>query len=211
MGLKVFLWRMLLIAVPAILAVSCWRSNSSKGIGVNPDEYYNSGYSSSPSGYNDANYGVLRVYANSYDGFLNIRTGPSMRYDAIGQFWNGPDGAIYLDTASNGWIKINLNGIIGWVNGNYISYTPTPSYVAPHSYYMVEVDAYDGFVNIRDRPSARGNIIGMIYNTSSICDPVLSEASNGWLKINHNGTVGWVNPNYVTVYGTDGLLGDGRE
>ena len=64
------------------------------------------------------------VYCNSYDGYLNIRDEASSKGNKLGQFRNGPDGAVLLGTYGS-WVKIDYNGIVGFVHKPSISYTPT--------------------------------------------------------------------------------------
>lgn len=64
------------------------------------------------------------VYADSYDGFLNIRATPSSKGDIIGRFRNGPHGAIRLSETGN-WVEIDCNGIIGYVSKSYVKDYPT--------------------------------------------------------------------------------------
>ena len=38
-----------------------------------------------------------KVYSNAYDGYVSIRVEPSSKSEKIGEFRNGPDGAILLE------------------------------------------------------------------------------------------------------------------
>ena len=74
-----------------------------------------------------ANYPQSReriVYSSSYDGFVVIREGPSVKSSNLGRFRNGPVGATFL-SESGGWTQINYQGLVGWVNSRYISSMPT--------------------------------------------------------------------------------------
>lgn len=64
------------------------------------------------------------VYADSYDGFLNIRATPSSKGTIIGKFRNGPQGAVKLGVSGN-WMEIEYDGIVGYVAKSYVSTTPT--------------------------------------------------------------------------------------
>lgn len=64
------------------------------------------------------------VYCNSYDGFLNIRAEASSKSEILGKFRNGPEGAVYLSTSGN-WVKVDCNGIVGYVHKPSVSYSPT--------------------------------------------------------------------------------------
>lgn len=67
------------------------------------------------------------VYANAYDGFVNIRQAPQSEAPILGVLRNGPEGAILLG-AEGEWVKIDCNGIEGYVYGKYVQDTPTEVY-----------------------------------------------------------------------------------
>ena len=72
----------------------------------------------------DYRQGADLVYADSYDGFLNIRATPSSKGTIIGKFRNGPQGAVKLGVSGN-WMEIEYDGIVGYVAKSYVSTTPT--------------------------------------------------------------------------------------
>ncbi len=65
-----------------------------------------------------------RVYSNAYDGFVNIRQAPESKAPILGVLRNGPEGAVLLDEEGE-WKKIDCNGIVGYVYGEYVQDTPT--------------------------------------------------------------------------------------
>ena len=68
-----------------------------------------------------------KVYANAYDGFVNIRQAPQNKTPVLGVLRNGPEGAILLGIEGD-WTKINCNGIVGYVLSKYVQDTPTKEY-----------------------------------------------------------------------------------
>ncbi len=70
---------------------------------------------------------VPRVYSCAYDGFVNMRRQPSYSAEKVGQFKNGPEGAILLEDLGT-WVKIDVNGIVGYVASKYVQGTPTLAY-----------------------------------------------------------------------------------
>jgi hypothetical protein len=58
---------------------------------------------------------------------------------------------------------------------------------------MVNADAYDGFVNIRQTPSSKGKVIGRMNNYLShgIYEGVKLGQQGGWTKVKSGGVVGW--------------------
>lgn len=74
-----------------------------------------------------------KVYSNAYDGFLNIRASASAKSNKIGELKNGPEGALVLSVEGK-WTKVDLNGVVGFVNNAYVQSTPTePAYIMPES------------------------------------------------------------------------------
>jgi len=67
------------------------------------------------------------VYGNAYDAFVNVRSEPSYNAKVIGKLHNGPEGAVLLGDYGE-WMKIELDGRIGYVTSKYISYEPTVAY-----------------------------------------------------------------------------------
>ena len=65
-----------------------------------------------------------KVYSNSYDGYTNIRETPSLKGKVIGELRNGPDGAVLI-SKTEGWSKINCNGVEGYVYTKNLSTSPT--------------------------------------------------------------------------------------
>ena len=57
---------------------------------------------------------VPMVYANSYDGYLNVRAQPTTRSQVLGTLRNGPEGAVLLGVEGK-WVKVRINGIEGYV------------------------------------------------------------------------------------------------
>ena len=72
----------------------------------------------------DYRQGADLVYADSYDGFLNIRATPSSKGTIIGKFRNGPQGAVKLGVSGN-WMEVECDGVVGYVSKSHVSYTPT--------------------------------------------------------------------------------------
>ena len=68
-----------------------------------------------------------RVYSWAYDGFTNIREDTSFSAKVIGQFRNGPEGAILLEDFGE-WMKIDISGQIGYVVSKYVRDAPSVAY-----------------------------------------------------------------------------------
>lgn len=65
----------------------------------------------------------LRVYANAYDGYVNIRQGPSTKHKIIGRLNNGDGYLVQLGVQGN-WIAVKWQNTVGYVNSSIVGYTP---------------------------------------------------------------------------------------
>ena len=62
---------------------------------------------------------------------------------------------------------------------------------------MIYSNSYDGFVNIRQQPSAKSAILGSLTNNGP--GAVFIANSGSWYKVNYNGIVGYVKKEYAKV------------
>ncbi|MEG0181478.1 MAG: NlpC/P60 family protein [Peptostreptococcaceae bacterium] len=53
------------------------------------------------------------------------------------------------------------------------------------------------FLNIRSGPGINNSVVGKVYTNNQVT--ILETNSNGWHKINTNGTIGWVSGTYISV------------
>ncbi len=65
----------------------------------------------------------VRVYANAYDGFVNIRKSPTTKSPTLGRFKNGNDYVVVLGIQDN-WYAVSWHGVVGYVHKNMVGYTP---------------------------------------------------------------------------------------
>lgn len=65
------------------------------------------------------------IYANSHDGFLNIRLEPSAKSSIIGRMYNGDEGAKDLGIVAGDWMQVEQRGVTGWVHLNYVQSVPS--------------------------------------------------------------------------------------
>jgi len=59
-------------------------------------------------------------------------------------------------------------------------------------------NADDGFLNVREKPSASSDIIAVMYNgkTGAI---LLDKSNKYWYKVSYNGSIGFVNKRYAVL------------
>lgn len=114
---------------------------------------------------------------------LNVRTGPGVSYSRIGQITQGQVYTIFSE--KNGWYKIDLNGVKGWVSGGYMEVLSGES----KNNHLVSVEIKTPVLNVRREP----NITSPILSTVSSGEVyVVLDKINGWYKINAKGKTGWI-------------------
>ena len=114
---------------------------------------------------------------------VNFRSGPSTSYSTIGSFNKG-DKVEYLGD-SGSWVKVKYDSKTGYVYGSYVGdYVSTVKYVTASS------------LNVRSGAGTNYSVLGSLSKGSKV--EVISE-SNGWSKINYNGSVGYVSSQYLSA------------
>lgn len=74
--------------------------------------------------------------------------------------------------------------------------SPDPEMSAQSSGTRLYSNSYDGYTNIRNAPSSKGQILGRLNNGDDFV--VLISMVDNWCKVNYNGNVGYVHRNYVS-------------
>lgn len=118
-----------------------------------------------------------------------------------------------LQDAGNGWYKVSLDGVTGYMSGEYLkaswktTATPAaatvnvpqqavPTAASPASG-NVKVDLGAGEVlNLRSGPSSQSSKLASIPGGTVLA---LEESSGGWYKVTYNGTTGYVSSEYVVA------------
>jgi hypothetical protein len=65
----------------------------------------------------------VRIYANAYDGFVNVRAQPSAKSAKLGRLNNGNDYLVKLGVQGK-WTIVKWQNGIGYVNSTIVGYTP---------------------------------------------------------------------------------------
>ena len=126
---------------------------------------------------------------------VNLRTGPSTSYAKITTLARGVN-VKYL-SKSGDWDKVEHNGKTGYIMSKYLknisSNTNSSSNTSSTSTsnYKVNVDT----LNIRDKASTNGNILGKLYKDKIIS---VSSISNGWATFSYNNKIAYVSAQYLT-------------
>ena len=118
---------------------------------------------------------------------VNFRSGPSTSYLSLGSFNKG-DKVEYLGT-SGSWVKVKYNNKTGYVYGSYVgNYATTTKYVTATT------------LNVRSGAGTSYSVLGSLSKGTKV--EVIS-TTNGWSKINYNGSIGYVSSQYLSSSSTD--------
>ena len=117
---------------------------------------------------------------------VNFRSGPSTSYSSLGSFNKG-DKVEYLGT-SGSWVQVKYDNKTGYVYG---------SYVGDYSYtkYVIATT-----LNVRSGAGTSYSVLGSLSKGTKV--EVIS-TTNGWSKINYNGSIGYVSSQYLSSSSTD--------
>ncbi len=130
-------------------------------------------------------------YVNAREG-LNVRTGPSTSYSKLGKLSYGQ--SVTVISTSNGWSKINYNGSTGYVSSQYLqSIKPSSGSNSQTTDTVMYVNTTAG-LNVRTGPSTSYSKLGKLSYGQSV---TVISTSNGWSKINYNGSTGYVSSQYL--------------
>ncbi|PFQ70674.1 peptidase M24 [Bacillus cereus] len=122
---------------------------------------------------------------------LHVRAGSSTSHDIISRVYNGQ--TLNVIGEENGWFKINHNGKTGYVSGEFVSKNgeKTNNNVSTGGNNKVTADV----LRVRTAPNTSSSVSGRVYEGQTL--NVISQ-ENGWVKINHNGKVGYVSGEFVS-------------
>ena len=130
-------------------------------------------------------------------GTLNLRAEPSLTAKVLKQVPTGTWMTV-IET-NDGWSKVKVNGLEGYVMSKYLSET------SGNSQLYVRTNTGRG-LNLRDQPSLEGNIITS-FKPGTAVDVLLR--GTGWYKVSVNGTVGYMDSRYLSASQSGGSTGGG--
>ncbi|MEM5632956.1 SH3 domain-containing protein [Bacillus cereus] len=121
---------------------------------------------------------------------LHVRAGSSTSHDIISRVYNGQ--SLNVIGEENGWFKININGKTGFVSGEFVSKSGAANNnVSTGGNNKVTADV----LRVRTAPNTSSSVSGRVYEGQTL--NVIGQ-ENGWVKINHNGQVGYVSGEFVS-------------
>ena len=122
---------------------------------------------------------------------LHVRAGSSTSHDIISRVYNGQ--SLNVIGEENGWYKINMNGKTGFVSGEFVSKNGASNSNVSTTGGKNKVTA--DVLRVRTAPNTSSSVSGRVYEGQTL--NVIGQ-ENGWVKINHNGQVGYVSGEFVS-------------
>ena len=127
---------------------------------------------------------------------LNLRKGPSTSYAVIKTLSKGTE--VTVISSSNGWSKVSVGGVSGYVSSDYLSSTK-PSTGSSSSNESTSNSTSTMYTT--DRLNLRKGA-GTSYSVITTLDKGIAvtvhSSSNGWSKVSVNGMTGYVSSSYLS-------------
>lgn len=128
---------------------------------------------------------------------LNVRKGPSVSYDVVKTLPAGT--TVTIKSETNGWYKIESQGVTGYVNGKYIklntSTSTGQSQTTSSDTKVIATGVVTATLNVRSGGSVDYSIKGGLSKGTKV--EIVSKLSNGWCKIKYGTGYGYVNGKYI--------------
>ena len=136
---------------------------------------------------------------------LNVRNAPSVTGGAVlTRITRNSSYPIVGRNVDSSWWQVNVNGVSGWVSGQFVSTSNTQSVPVTDNSANVPAPT-TGFtlttnvnVNMRSGPAINYPILTLVPQGQTIQIVARSAATNWW-KVSYNGVIGWVNAGLVTA------------
>ena len=127
---------------------------------------------------------------------LNLRKGPSTSYAVIKTLSKGTE--VTVVSSSNGWSKVNVGGVSGYVSSDYLSSTKpsTGSSSSNESTSNTTSTMYTTErLNLRKGAGTSYSVITTLDKGVAV---TVHSSSNGWSKVSVNGMTGYVSSSYLS-------------
>ncbi|MCJ7842283.1 SH3 domain-containing protein [Lederbergia sp. NSJ-179] len=131
---------------------------------------------------------------------LNLRSSASTSASVLAGLSNGT--AVTVESESNGWAKVKVNGKTGYVSSQFLTgkastpskqpTTPTPPSKSETKYVSVNAGST---LNLRSNASTSSSVLAGLSNGTAV---TVESESNGWSKVKVNGKTGYVSSQFLT-------------
>ncbi|MDR2571209.1 MAG: SH3 domain-containing protein [Oscillospiraceae bacterium] len=122
-------------------------------------------------------------------GAVNFRKEASTDSERIDTLSNGTSVEV-LENLSNGWSRVRHNGTTGFIRSDLLTESTSQTVVVLKTTTLVR---------FRNGPSTDNSIIDTLAPNTSV--EVLEQQSNGWSRVRHNGTTGFISSEFLSEAG----------
>lgn len=126
---------------------------------------------------------------------VNFRTGSSTE-DEIIETLDGGTSINLLTKEINGWYKVEYNGVVGYISGDYVKELDMEANKLDNLPDIIPAVETTTDVNIRSIPSTENNEPIALLSTGTKLE-LVDKLDNGWYKVNYNDSFGYVSGDYV--------------
>jgi len=119
---------------------------------------------------------------------VNFRVGPSTN-DRVIRTLAANTSVSVLESQANGWSRVTVNGTSGFIRSDLLSATGAPA--------ATTALRTTAAVNLRAGPSTNDRVIRTLAANTSVS--VLESQANGWSRVRHNGTDGFIRSDLLST------------
>lgn len=126
--------------------------------------------------------------------YVNVRSIPSEEGEIVGKLYNNSVGTFQGE--ENGWYQITSGTVTGYVKGEYCVTGEAAVELAKQvGTRIATVTTTTLFV--RTEPTTESSVLGMVPIEDEL---VVTEETDGWVKVDIEEGIGWVSTDYVTLH-----------
>ena len=138
--------------------------------------------------------GTSSMIFKTTDG-VNFRRSPSLDADILATLPYRTDVEV-LEHDPAGWSKVRVNGTVGYIRSDFLAIPNADGTISAASSSTMKTN--DG-VNFRTAPSTDSAIIRVLDANTEV--QILERDPNGWSKVTHAGTTGYIKSEFLSVNG----------
>lgn len=126
--------------------------------------------------------------------YVNVRSIPSEEGEIVGKLYNNSVGTFQGE--ENGWYQITSGTVTGYVKGEYcVTGEAAVGLAKQVGTRIATVTTTTLFV--RTEPTTESSVLGMVPIEDEL---VVTEETDGWVKVDIEEGIGWVSTDYVTLH-----------
>ena len=126
--------------------------------------------------------------------YVNVRSMPSEEGEIVGKLYDDSVGTYISE--ENGWYQITSGSVTGYVKGEYCV-TGDPAVELAREVGTRIATVTTTTLKVRTEPSLEASVLGLIPIDEQL---VVSEETEGWVKVDIEEGLGWVSADYVELH-----------